>query len=1011
MIAGYKDKLNKIIRRVFNRENLISFAYIFIIAISYLVVPYYNIRTGFTNWGFTGFVDAEGPVNAAALTIQRTLTFALIIFYIYRLRLKRKMRDESYEIDLAIKESEDRRHRIEREYFKLKRQMQNIFDAMDDLVFISNKNFKIEFTNKSFKQVFGEGVGKKCYEVLYKRNEICPWCFGERVFDGEFVIVEHRHQLNNRIYRIHNSPLINPDGSISKISVMHDITNEREMQQRIESSERYFRNLFENLPVACFDYDREGKIIGWNKAAEKLYGFKTNDVLNRSMFETIAQEKDRDKTISLIKEVFNGKSFQGMEWEDKSSDGTYRYVYTSTYPIYDLGGQVSHGMSVNIDLSQQKIIENELKSSKEHLERIMETPQNLVVELDSDTRIKMFNKGCEMVTGYSRAETIGKNWLDLFIPERLRDTVRMMIEETKSDRNILPNHYESPILTKSGEERVVFWSNTVLRDKAEQVISIIVIGVDITERKRAQQKIIDAEERYRTFLESVPLHVGMIDESGKFIIWNKYSEKMFGYTKEEAIGKITPTDIHETPQEARDVVETAAREGIFSRELKLVHKNGRKIPVSLSAVPRVINGKIVGFLGFARDNSERAVAEKELSMAKEKLESLALKDTLTELYNKRYILERLNSEFERAKRSFSPLSLLQIDLDYFKSINDTYGYDFGDKVLIQVAKLLRSELRANDVIARWAGEEFMIILPEIDRENAILVSKKLIRVLEHKGFGDEKNVVNLKCSIGVVSYPEDPLFNPKEMIEAVEKSVFKVKTSGGDGVGSYIHGFMKDEDKTAISEKDRLLKALKEKMSFFAVKGEDSILEAVYSLSKSLELKDHTTRQHSEKTVHYAVKLAQKFDLSEREVENVRRAAVLHDIGKIGIPDKILLKKGPLTKAEFEIVKQHPKIAADIMSVVEFLSESTPFVLHHHEKYDGTGYPDGLKGEEIPLGARIVSIVDVYEALTENRPYRKAFSKEEAIKIIQDSSGTQFDPKIAEAFLELIKGETNHNNS
>jgi HD-GYP domain-containing protein (c-di-GMP phosphodiesterase class II) len=133
----------------------------------------------------------------------------------------------------------------------------------------------------------------------------------------------------------------------------------------------------------------------------------------------------------------------------------------------------------------------------------------------------------------------------------------------------------------------------------------------------------------------------------------------------------------------------------------------------------------------------------------------------------------------------------------------------------------------------------------------------------------------------------------------------------------------------------------------------------------------------------------------------------VHDIGKIAIPDKILLKKGPLTKAEFEIVKQHPKIAVEIMSVAELLSESIPYVLHHHEKYDGTGYPDGLKGEDIPLGARIISIVDVYEALTADRPYRKAMSNQDAIKIIQDNSGTQFEPRVVEAFIDLLKSETN----
>lgn len=916
------------------------------------------------------------------------------------------MRNESYEIDLAIKESEDRRHLVEREYFKLKRQMQNIFDAMDDLVLICSKDFKVEFMNKALKNVFSGEIGKKCYEILYKRGDICPWCFSKRVFEGEFVTLEHKNEINNRIYRIHGSPLINLDGSISQVSVMHDITQEKELQEKLESSEQYFRNLFENLPVACFGYDREAKIIAWNKAAGKLYGFKKEDVLGRSMFETIAQKKDYEQTMYYINEAFAGKSFDGIEWEDKSADGSIRYVYTNTYPLFDLDGKVLMGISANIDITSQKMIAHELRASKEHLEKIMETPQNLIVELDKDMNIKMFNRGCELATGYSRREVIGKDWLGLFIPDRLKDVVRFVFEGIKNEKEIVPSHYENPILTKSGEERVIFWSNTNLKDEKGEIISIIAIGEDITERKKVQQRIVDSEEKYRNFLENVPVHVGVIDESGKFIIWNQCSEQMFGFTKQEVIGKMAPRDFYETEQEAKEVIEIASRDGIFDREVNMVHKSGTKITVRLVVVPRIIDGKIVGFCDFAEDISKQRRTEKELLATKERLESIALKDPLTELYNNRYVVERLSSEFERSKRSFAPLSLLLIDLDYFKSINDSYGHDFGDKVLVQVAKLLKSGLRANDIVARWGGEEFMIILPDITSNNAAIVARKILRLFHSQGFGDEKNIVNLKCSIGLVSYPEDPLFNSKEMAEAVEKSVFKVKAAGGDGMGSYIHGLLKDSEKTPISDKERLLDSLKKKMSFFSIKGEESILEAIYSLSKSLELKDHPTRRHSEKTVHYAVMLAQRFGMSEREIENVRRASILHDIGKLGIPDDVLLKKGPLTPAEFEVIKKHPKIAVEIMSAADFLKESIPYVLHHHERYDGKGYPDGLKGEDIPLGAQIISIVDVYDALTEDRPYRKAMTNEEAIKIIHDGTGTQFSPKIVEEFLNLLKSET-----
>jgi diguanylate cyclase (GGDEF)-like protein/PAS domain S-box-containing protein len=996
----------KIFKKVFNKESILNFLYILLIIASFLSVPYHNIRTGFTNWGLTGALGASGPVNAGALAVQRALTFALILFYIYSLRLKRKMKDENFEIDLAIKESENRRHLMEREYFKLRRQMQNIFDTMDDLVFICSKDFKIEFMNKALKNSFGECVGKKCFEVLYKRIEMCPWCFAKSVFEGEFVVLEHKHELNQKTYLIRSSPFINPDGSVSKISILHDITSEVKMKSELESSEQHFRNLFENLPVACFGYGKDAKIIIWNKAARKLYGFKDEEVIGHFMFDTIVQERDREKTMFYINEVFGGKYFDGLEWEDRNIDGSSRYVYTSTYPLFDSQGNVVMGISANIDITTQKASERELKGSKEHLEKIMETPQNLIIELDKDMNIKMFNKGCEEVTGFSRQEAIGRNWLELFVPERLRDAIRGIFEGLKNNSNLFPSQYESPMLTKSGEEKIVFWSYRNLNDDKGQLVSSIVIGQDITLRKRAQQKIVDSEEKYRTFLENVPVHVGVIDESGKFIVWNKYSETVLGYTKHEAIGKLSPKDIYESEEGARRVIETAAANGIFNEELNLVHKDGRKTPVRLVVVPRIVDNKVIGFTGFGEDISERKKAEGELLATKEKLESIALIDPLTELFNNRYIVDRLASEFERSKRSLDSLSLLLIDLDYFKSINDKYGHEFGDKVLMQVAKLLKTELRANDIVGRWGGEEFMIILPEVGRENAILVSKKLLQVFKLKGFGDETNIVNLKCSIGIVSYPEDPLFNPKEMFESVEKSVLKVKTSGGDGTGSYIFGLIKDDDKAFISEKDRLLDSLKKKMEFFSFKGEDSILEAIYSLSKSLELKDHTTRRHADKTIHFAIKLAKRFGMSEREVENVKRAAILHDIGKLGIPDKILLKKGPLTKAEYEVVKQHPKIAAEIISTAEFLKESVPYVFHHHERFDGTGYPDGLKGEVIPLGARIITVVDVYEALTSDRPYHKALSKEDAIREIQINAGIQFDPNIVREFLDLLKSES-----
>ena len=184
-----------------------------------------------------------------------------------------------------------------------------------------------------------------------------------------------------------------------------------------------------------------------------------------------------------------------------------------------------------------------------------------------------------------------------------------------------------------------------------------------------------------------------------------------------------------------------------------------------------------------------------------------------------------------------------------------------------------------------------------------------------------------------------------------------------------------------------------------------TLIESIFALAKTIELKDHYTGEHVEKTVQYATEIASTLGIPTEEVERIRQAAILHDLGKIGISDKILLKKSKLTKREFEEIKKHPQIAADILRPIHFLHDLIPYIFYHHERWDGKGYPSGLKGNDIPLGARIISLADVYKALISDRPYRKSFPKLEALKLIKKGSGTQFDPGIVKSFLHIINQE------
>lgn len=402
--------------------------------------------------------------------------------------------------------------------------------------------------------------------------------------------------------------------------------------------------------------------------------------------------------------------------------------------------------------------------------------------------------------------------------------------------------------------------------------------------------------------------------------------------------------------------------------------------------------------------SERVKLNKELIKSNARLEKLALKDTLTGLYNHQYLKEVIEAEFYRARRYGLSLSVVMLDIDYFKSINDVYGHEFGDIVLKQFAAYLTKMVRKYDTVIRYGGEEFLIISPGVDQGKGQIMAQRILDAVGLYNFGNKSHVVKLKLSVAVAAYPDTGMARGLDLINTADKILSKVKEVGGNRVfSSYDLSGNKDMMPKGVEPTD--IRFLKEKIDKLNRSGKQSLVEFIFAFAKTIELKDHYTGEHVEDTVHYATQLASKLHLPQDDIENIKEASILHDLGKIGISDKILLKKSKLTKKEFDAIKRHPQIAADIIRPIQFMHNIIPLVLYHHERWDGKGYPAGLKGEEIPLGARIIAVADVYQALTSNRPYRKAFSKKAAMDMIRKDSGTHFDPKVVDMFLKLIGKE------
>ncbi len=384
------------------------------------------------------------------------------------------------------------------------------------------------------------------------------------------------------------------------------------------------------------------------------------------------------------------------------------------------------------------------------------------------------------------------------------------------------------------------------------------------------------------------------------------------------------------------------------------------------------------------------------------LKNLTIKDPLTGVYNYRYLMERLPIEVYRSKRYNYPFSLALLDIDYFKSINDVYGHHTGDRLLEEFANFIRNSLRQSDLLARYGGGEFAILMTHTDKLGAQYVANRLITQLGSHIFKIERTEIKLKIGMGIATLSSDEYCDTYDkLLSAADKALQRAKDSGSNMAVTY-SDLYKDKKEAAgkISPYEEV-NVLKRKIGRLSERVDRVVLESMYAFSKSMEARDYYTAEHAEEMVGLVLKIGKEIGLSQELLNNLERGATLHDIGKIGISDAILRKEAKLTPEEYEMIKMHPKIGAEIIRAIHFLKDVVPVVLHHHERWDGKGYPSGLKAREIPLLARIVGIADAYQALISDRPYRKAYSKKEALEILKKEAGTHFDKDLVEILIKL----------
>lgn len=394
---------------------------------------------------------------------------------------------------------------------------------------------------------------------------------------------------------------------------------------------------------------------------------------------------------------------------------------------------------------------------------------------------------------------------------------------------------------------------------------------------------------------------------------------------------------------------------------------------------------------------ERKRVEESLRQTNRKLRELAATDELTGLWNRRHFEELLRREFAEARRRSTPLALGMMDIDYFKAVNDTYGHAFGDRVLVEAATVLRVAMRPKDAPARFGGDEFTVLMPNTPLRAAITALERLRKRIAREQVTDGNHSAQVTVSFGLTATDVVRCAGPEDLIHQADEALRAAKEGGRNCIRVWTDD-CKDRNVGLALRSDKVGR-LRQQVAYLSLRYAETFVQSMRSLVQAVDGRDPCASRHSENVMRYAVRIADGLGLRPDEIVAIRRASLFHDIGKIGVSERILRKPRRLTSGERRVVESHVLIGVGILEPLRFLESEIAIIRHHHERWDGKGYPNGVAGKGIPLGARVVAVADAFDAMISDRPYRKGMAVPEAMKVLAKEAEQQFDPAVTSCFL------------
>ncbi len=977
--------------------------------------------------------------------------------------------------------------------------LQASLNSPADIIILSlDKNYNYLFFNKAhidiMKLAYGADVkiGDNLFDHMTSKEDIIKAKINyDKGLSGiSHTTLQEYGDKEIRAFETIYSPIKDENDNIIGVTAYaRDVSERIRALNLIKESEAKYRLILDSTTDGIYGVDINNQCTFVNKSFLNLLGYEDESYfIGKNMHELIHHHHADGteypvESCELEHAVLKGKEGRIGESVLWKKDGTKLEVEFNANPQYK-DDKITGVVVTFRDISERVLNQKLLKHEKELAQKYLDIAGVMIVVLDDQGCVTLINKkGCEIL-GLDEADIIGKNWCDTFIPQIDIESVKEMFRSVFVDKNNLTTHYVNPIINAKGEERIISWYNAILSDSDGQTQGILSSGEDITEMQIAHEQLKISERRFRNLFENAPFGYQSLDSKGFFIEVNKKWLEIFGYKKEEVIGKWFGDFLIPGYKKAfKNRFGTFKKNGSIHSEFMMLTKNGKQVDVgfdgtiaynanqefvqthcTVSDVTEIniannklresemryrqlvdnldaavvvhapntaiisfnkrseellglafdeINGqkvtsknfqfldqnqdtlsrslypinivlktkrrlkdyvlgikhihddqivwvKVNGVPIFDEDESIKEVVISFIDISSEKTKQdeviyLSNHDYLTGLYNRRFFTQSYKDLNQMARY---PLGVMMVDVNGLKIINDAFGHNIGDVVLKEVSNILNQSTRKQDIACRIGGDEFAVLLPDIKKDEL----ENIKEVIRNKAKHIKIRNVNLSLAIGYEIKSEMVDDGLDKILKSAENNMYRHKLTEG------------------VSMRNHAIKAI----------------------LKTLTDKYAEERIHSLKVSQLCKQMGEALNLKEEDVKELEQAGMYHDIGKISIPDAILNKPGRLTNEEYEVIKTHPEISYQILRAADEYSDLAIHALHHHERWDGKGYPSGKKGLEIPMFSRIICIIDAYEAMTAERVYKDKMSQEDAIEEIIKCSGTQFDERLAKIFVEKV---------